>query len=703
MFVPTLSLNTEHILQLCKQQTTGVLLIIAPTGTGKTMGMKSLVQKHPRVYGRTVMVQPTKMTTHTMTALQLVHHYLRHGRFLYDTLVLDEVHSQCVEYHTLLSILQKTRAYETIRVVLMSATPCVRDLEQFFPKMRVHRIQAPPPFPIQVEYEPLDCPFPSYRQMVYHVSRVLKKHPHHKRVLVFVYTHDQCDKMATAMKDLATHYNQGKTFALYGGMDKKEMDQWHEFLRDEERFVIIATNVAETSLTIPDLSLVIDFGIRCIQRNNRIVYNPCPQSNMVQRSGRTGRTCPGVVVRCMRQEDFENRPEQDSPEYNWDMMVLRMLRHRPTAVALLPDHVHQEQILRKFRFYRLLGQQGLDKDMVSFVLECPLLLKNSCHLYHFLKSHHHQPETILYLMSTALIDQMESRMSRIYYYSYEDRKISRQQFFKKVRRIFSNPKDELLVYLNMVVSCIRNEKPVEFSNAFSLNFRSIRQMSAAITRLCNFVLGKGHTPWQDQVGGWFQTKTEWDLEKKMTHPVLQLKEVYADRLRHLYMTDPLVPKLLLVNDMLWRPNFIAESHNCIVQPFSQNHFENRCVLLLSYDDTEVDKWSDPSTPLTDITTLSFSLYTLLPTKIGSFLHKRADAVQRGVWERNQRKKQKGVVRKRFQPVLRDIQDDVAYRPGFWKMETALQDLSQDISYFSEKIKNCFQVGNQVCCNASQRS
>ena len=701
MSVLPFSLNTDSILHKCQQQKTGVLLIIAPTGTGKTMGMKSLILTHKNVYGKTIMVQPTNMAkgliegVHTMTALQLIHHYLRHGMFDCDTLVIDEVHTLCVEYHTILSILQKTQSYLKFRVILMSATPNVRDLEDFFP-VEVHMTPVLAPFPTQIHYEPLDFPgFPPYRQMMKHVCHILSKHPHHKRVLVFVYTHDQCDKMACEMKDLTLAYNQGKTLALYGGMDKNDLEQWHRFLQKEERFIIFSTNVAETSITIPNLSLVIDFGVRCIQRNNRIVYNHCPKSNLIQRSGRTGRTCPGVVVRCMRQEDFEIRPDRDHPEYNWDMIILLMIRHRRESIPLLPSNVDIEQILRKFRFYGLMDDnQRLDKDLVSFVLRCPLLLKNSCHLYYFLKSHQFTYNThfILYIISTALIDQMENRMSRIYYYSY-DMKISRYKFFEKLKRVFTNQNDELVIYINIVLSCMLNDKPVDFSNAFSLNFRSIRQIFTSITRLWHFVnqfLGRNpKMPWQDIVREKLQTKNEMDFERKHTHKILLLKEDHADHLRHLYMMNPMIPKFLLVNDMIWRPNFIIEYYNCILSPFTQIYNRNRCILILSYDDTEVDKWFDPATPLIDIVTLSFSLYTFPPTKMDYFIKNMNESVKRGVWNMNLLRKKKDAVRRQHRHVLDDIRGDVAYRPGFWKMETALQDLLHDVSFFSEKIKTCF--------------
>jgi hypothetical protein len=164
---------------------------------------------------------------------------------------------------------------------------------------------------------------------------------------------------------------------------------------------------------------------------------------------------------------------------------------------------------------------------------------------------------------------------------------------------------------------------------------------------------------------------------------------HMDHLRHCYMMNPLIPKFLLVNDMIWRPNFIMEYYNCILSPFTQIYNRNRCVMILSYDDTEVDKWFDPATPLTDIITLSFSLYTFPPTKMDAFIRNMNETIKRGVWNMNLLRKKKDAVRRRHRHVMDDIREDVAYRPGFWSMETALQDLVRDVSFYSEKIKSCF--------------
>lgn len=696
MSVP-IHIHTDSILKKCQEIQKGVLLIIAPTGSGKTMGMRDLISQHKNVYGSTIMVQPTKMATHsvkgvnTMTPSRLIKGFLQKKKFDCDTLVIDEAHTISVEYHTIFSILEKTECYNKIRVVLMSATPHVEELEKFFP-LHVYTVPVSSPFPIMIKYEPyLQFGFANYKQMVAHVVHLLKKYPHHKKVLVFLYTHDQCEKMSLEMKKNAQLYNQGETFALYGGMDKNDMQQWHEFLEKEEKFIIFSTNVAETSITIPNLSLIIDFGIRCIQRNHRIVYNYCPKSNLVQRSGRTGRTCPGVVIRCMSEDDFNHLPNTDTMEYNWDMMVLLMLRYKYNPVLLLPDDAPITNILQKFRFYRLLDNDGgLDHQLTFFVLNSPLLLKNSCHLYYFLKTNMNNHLLGLYTLSCGLIDHIESRMSRIYYFS-NDMRFSRLTLIQKLRKIFiADGHDELVLHMNIVVSCMLNEKPVDFANAFSLNFRSVRHIASTTTRLWGFINQyKGRKTvetWQDAVRNKFQTHTVCGLIKNNDPFLIQkLNGRFADHLRHCYMINPITPKFIFVNDILMRPNLVVESHNCLISPYIQSKY--KCYLLLSFDDTDVYKWFDPLNTLDNITVLSFSLYTHLPSSMDTFIHNINTTIKMGCFNMNYLRKQKAHVKNKFQHVVKDIQEDVAYRPGFWKMHQSIQEFT---SYF-EKINKMLLI------------
>src|SRR5699024_10461223 len=83
---------------------------------------------------------------------------------------------------------------------------------------------------------------------------------------------------------------------------------------------ILSTSVAETSLTVPGITYVIDSGLARISRYSqrtkvqRLPIEPISQASANQRSGRSGRTAPGIAIRLFSEEDFEGRPEFTEPE-----------------------------------------------------------------------------------------------------------------------------------------------------------------------------------------------------------------------------------------------------------------------------------------------------------------------------------------------------------------------------------------------------
>ena len=97
-------------------------------------------------------------------------------------------------------------------------------------------------------------------------------------------------------------------------------EQHRVFERHTRRRVVLATNVAETSLTVPGITAVIDTGLARISRWSartkvqRLPIEPISQASAQQRSGRCGRVEAGIAIRLYSQEDFEGRPEFTEPE-----------------------------------------------------------------------------------------------------------------------------------------------------------------------------------------------------------------------------------------------------------------------------------------------------------------------------------------------------------------------------------------------------
>lgn len=681
------------ILQKCKMKEP--LLLTAPTGSGKTIGIRNVVLKNRNIFGKTIMVEPTRIATRSLqsignlvmtTASQLVETFLYNkNNFPCKTLVMDEIHTRTVEYHTLLSFITKKRIYERIKIILISATADEEYLLQFFPIQRYH-IPVQSPYPINILYkENNSYGFISVISMMPEIKKILQEHPGHNRVLVFVYTHEQCERLANNMKEMVSYYNNGKTFALYGGMMKEDVDTWTEFLEQENQFVVFSTNVAETSITIPNLSLIIDFGIQCAQEGCRIIYKHCTKASLEQRAGRTGRTCPGTVVRYMSYSDFESRPIQDTPQFNWDLIVLRILKYNIDPVLLLPIEVDVISIMDKFKCYGILDNQcRVQMPITKFVLESPLMLKNSCSLYKFLQSNWNMDKFILFVIAIALVDCCESRMIRIYYYM-RTRKLTRTRFIDFLRYTFASHNDELELHLNILISCMIYDTPVKFSNAFSLNFRALRQISASVHKTfqyCTKYLKRPSIEWKQamMVSILYEQEDMKDLQKKEYYPIRKITPSAMNMLQTEFFKIITIPQFLSKTDIYYRKNFVPEFYNCIMSPFYSNY--NSCpfgVLPLGFDDSNIAKWLNRQNILEEPIIISFTMFTLFPLHINKFLYdlRTNIIVEHRLYKEVQLYKNHQKIL--FKPVLEDISEDVAYRPpNGWSMTVMLENLFSEL-------------------------
>ena len=130
---------------------------------------------------------------------------------------------------------------------------------------------------------------------------------------------------------------------LYARLSAAE--QHRVFAAHTGRRIVLATNVAETSLTVPGIRYVVDAGTARISRYSartkvqRLPIEPISQASANQRAGRCGRVAPGVCIRLYSEEDFAGRPEFTEPEIlrtNLASVILQMAAADLGEIALLP-------------------------------------------------------------------------------------------------------------------------------------------------------------------------------------------------------------------------------------------------------------------------------------------------------------------------------------------------------------------------------
>ncbi|MFD2027414.1 DUF3418 domain-containing protein [Promicromonospora aerolata] len=158
--------------------------------------------------------------------------------------------------------------------------------------------------------------------------------------------HDTADGLAGHLKERARdpkHPQHVEILPLYARLSSAE--QHRVFQQHSSRRIVLATNVAETSLTVPGIHYVVDPGTARISRYSkqtkvqRLPIEPVSQASANQRSGRSGRVADGIAIRLYSEEDFDGRPEFTEPEILRTSLASVLLQMISVGVVATPDDV----------------------------------------------------------------------------------------------------------------------------------------------------------------------------------------------------------------------------------------------------------------------------------------------------------------------------------------------------------------------------
>lgn len=204
---------------------------------------------------------------------------------------------------------------DDLKILLMSATLDVEQLTKALPKAKVLASKGRS-FPVEVIY---NAPATSQRWRA-HALNVIKQQvcEHQGSILVFLPGVADIRFIAQALTDSSVEAfaNNLLLCPLYGDLSLKQQQQAIAPCQQGLRKVVLATNIAETSLTIEGINLVIDCGLEKVaiyhsaSLLNKLVQKQIAKSSAIQRAGRAGRLMAGTCIRLYAKDDFERRPEQ---------------------------------------------------------------------------------------------------------------------------------------------------------------------------------------------------------------------------------------------------------------------------------------------------------------------------------------------------------------------------------------------------------
>ena len=259
---------------------------------------------------------------------------LQHDRKLerYDTVIIDEAHERSLNVDFLLGYLKRLLPQRPdLKLVITSATI---DPERFAEHFADGN-RSPAPiievsgrtFPVEVRYRPLleksyddEEGEPLLRDQTEAIEDAVTEllGDTDGDILVFLPGEREIRDTADVLKRKAEGPKGFDIVPLFSRLSSAE--QHRVFERHSRRRVVLATNVAETSLTVPGITAVIDAGLARISRWSartkvqRLPIEPVSQASAQQRSGRCGRIEAGVAIRLYSEEDFLGRPDFTEPE-----------------------------------------------------------------------------------------------------------------------------------------------------------------------------------------------------------------------------------------------------------------------------------------------------------------------------------------------------------------------------------------------------
>ncbi len=289
----------------------------------------------------------------------------------YDTLIIDEAHERSLNIDLLLGYLKRILPQRPdLKLIITSATIDPEKFARFFadaggnpaPMLSI----SGRTFPVETRYQPLQAQEDEYDdrsvpEAVHHAAQELwREGP--GDVLVFLSGEGEIRDVAQYLR--RHPLPRAEVMPLYARLSAAEQNK--VFTASNGRRIVLATNVAETSLTVPGIRYVVDSGTARISRYSqasrvqRLPIEAIARASADQRKGRCGRVASGICVRLYSEDDFLARPEFTTPEIqrtNLASLLLQMLSLGITEIETFPfvDAPDQKRINDGLRLLQELG------------------------------------------------------------------------------------------------------------------------------------------------------------------------------------------------------------------------------------------------------------------------------------------------------------------------------------------------------------
>ena len=258
----------------------------------------------------------------------------------YDTLIIDEAHERSLNIDFLLGyVKQLLPRRPELKLVITSATIDAERFSKHFDAAPVIEVSGRL-YPVEVRYRPVESEDDDYdlNEAISDAAEELAREGEGD-VLVFLPGEREIREAAETLRK--HHPPHTEILPLFGRLSAEEQERI--FKAHGGRRIVLATNVAETSLTVPGIRYVVDTGLARIKRYSyrskveQLRVENISQASAKQRAGRCGRVAKGVCVRLYAEDEFNSRPAFTDPEVLRSSLANVILRMKSLALGSVEE------------------------------------------------------------------------------------------------------------------------------------------------------------------------------------------------------------------------------------------------------------------------------------------------------------------------------------------------------------------------------
>jgi len=297
-------------------------------------------------------------------------------RFLnqYDTLIIDEAHERSLNIDFLLGYLKQLLPERPdLKLIITSATIDTERFSRHFDEAPIIEVSGRN-YPVETRYRPLqnDDEDERDRDILQGIRDAVDELAREGLGDILLFLPGEREIRETAESLRKHHPPHTEILPLYARLSASEQNRI--FQPHKGRRIVLATNVAETSLTVPGIRYVIDPGVARVSRYShrtrvqRLPTEKISQASANQRAGRCGRVAPGICIRLYSEEDFSLRPPFSEPEIrrsNLASVILQMKALHLGDIGAFPfvEAPESKMISDGYRLLEELGAIGRNKQL----------------------------------------------------------------------------------------------------------------------------------------------------------------------------------------------------------------------------------------------------------------------------------------------------------------------------------------------------